>query len=96
MSWRFVLLLVMVGLVWLRVFRAARAAEPDSLLGRRISWPPTRSQLGTVIGVIALGVGYIFIVTSSGLPRYGLPLGVLLFVGGLVLLGMGWDRGRPA
>jgi len=60
MSWQFVLLLVMLGLVWLRVFRAARAAEPDSLLGRRISWPPTRSQLGTVIGVIALGVGYIF------------------------------------
>ncbi len=96
MSWRFVLLLVMVGLVWLRVFRTARAAEPDSLLGRRINWPPTRSQLGTVIGVIALGVGYIFIVTSSGLPRLGLPLGVLLFVGGLVLLGMGWHRGRPA
>src|SRR5260221_12441449 len=51
MSWRFVLLLGMVGLVWLRVFRAARAAEPDSLLGRRISWPPTKSHLATGIDV---------------------------------------------
>jgi len=87
---------VTVGLIWLRVFRAARAAEPDSLLGRRISWPLTKSQLRAVIGVIALAVGYIVIVTSSGLPRFGLPFGVLLFVGGLALLGMGWYRGRPA
>ena len=95
MSWRSIVLLVLVALAWWRVLRAVRAAEPDSLLGRRISWPLNKSQIGAIIGAIAMAVGYVVIVTSSGLPRFGLPLGIVLFLGGLALAGTVW-RGRPA
>ena len=94
-SWRTAgLVLLLCFAVW-RLYRDVRRADPSSLLGRRLSWPPSRSQIGSMVGVVAMGTGYILMVTSSGLP-IGLPIGIALFIGGLVMLGIGWRSGRPA
>lgn len=92
-AWRTAGLVLLLCFVLWDLYRKVRGADPKSLLGRRISWPLTKAQIGPMLGVVALGAGYILIVTSSGVP-IGLPLGIALCVGGLVALGLGWRSGR--